>query len=198
MVSVRFRPSPLLWSHIFLTKVHFTGSGLILLFGKWSNYFWKMRKGRKNLAEASSAMLNHYSHQCEFSFQRLKGTAQSNWEFWGRAREPCFSVHELVMDENTSLLIMSLCNFLPGGRQSLTYELSHLNEWHELPTHLWAFGCVDVPRMSYALDNWELSPSGGKEGMAIAMVAFLPLASGSVASVMLNSWGRTSSRDLLD
>lgn len=80
VLSVHFHPSPLLWSHIFLTKVHFTGSGRILLFGKWSNYFWKMRKARKNLAEASSAMLNHYSHQWEFSFQRLKGTAQSNSE----------------------------------------------------------------------------------------------------------------------
>lgn len=60
------------------TEVHFTRSGQILLFGKWSNYFWKMRKAQKNRAEVSSAVLNHDSHQWESSFGRQTWTAQSN------------------------------------------------------------------------------------------------------------------------
>lgn len=65
-----FRPSSLLWNHIFLTEVHFTRSGQILHLGKWSNYFWKMSKAQKNRAEASSAMLNNDSYQWESSFGR--------------------------------------------------------------------------------------------------------------------------------
>lgn len=60
----------------------------------------------------------------------------------------------------------------------------------ELPKHRWAFGCVDVPRVSYALGNWELLPSGGKDGMVMATVPFLPVTTGSVAPITLNSWRR--------
>lgn len=111
-------------SHFYfsLTEAPFTGSGQILLFGKWGNYFWKMRKAQKNLAEASPAMLNHDSYQWGVSFGRLKRTAQRNWEFRGRAPESCLIVQGLVMDENISLLFMSFRNFLPGGRQSLTMD----------------------------------------------------------------------------
>lgn len=75
-------------------------------------------------------------------------------ELRGRARELCFSVLVHVMGENnTSLLFRSFRNFLPSGRQSLMYELSHPNEWHDLPRHPWAFGCVDVPGIPYAISN---------------------------------------------
>lgn len=57
-------------------------------------------------------------------------------ELRGRARELCFSVHVYTMGENTSLVFRSFPNFLPGGRQSLMYELSHLNEWPDVPRHL--------------------------------------------------------------
>lgn len=78
-------------------------------------------------------------------------------EFPEGAHELCLSVQELVVvwKKGTGLLCLFFGSFLLGARQSVTYGLSHQNGWHDRPRRLWAFGCVDMLGMSYALGDFE-------------------------------------------